>query len=163
MFCEYRPSSFSSLAQVRCFWRCFCFRSDSSPFPEDVWAWWLLATVHSLWSVPTVAQWSEVLFSDKSNFGISFVNQGLESGVWRKSGEAQNLSCLTSSVKFPQSGMIWGAVTSAGVGPLCFIMSKINAGDYQEILEHSKLVSRWRHNGDADFLLQQDFSICPQW
>ncbi len=54
-------------------------------------------------------------------------------------------------MKFPQSVMIWGAVTSAGVGPLCFIMSKINAGDYQETLEHSKLVSRWKHNGDADF------------
>ncbi len=33
---------FFSLAQVRCFWRCFCFRSGLvSPFPEDVWAWWL--------------------------------------------------------------------------------------------------------------------------
>ncbi len=34
---------FFSLAQVRCFWRCFCFRSGLvTPFPEDVWAWWLL-------------------------------------------------------------------------------------------------------------------------
>ncbi len=28
----------------------------------------------------TVAQWSKVLFSDKSTFCVSFVNQGLESG-----------------------------------------------------------------------------------
>ncbi len=34
---------FFSLAQVRCFWRCFCFRSGSvALFPEDFWAWWLL-------------------------------------------------------------------------------------------------------------------------
>ncbi len=66
----------------------------------------------------TVAQWSKVLFSDESKFCISFGNQGPR--VWRKAGEAHRPSCLKSSVKFPQSGMIWGAISSAGVGPLCF-------------------------------------------
>ncbi len=66
----------------------------------------------------TVAQWSKVLFSDESKFCISFGNQG--PGVWRKGGEAHSTSCLKSSVKFPQSLMIWGAMSSAGVGPLCF-------------------------------------------
>ncbi len=34
---------FFSTAQVRCFWCCLWFRSSfGSPFPEDVWAWWLL-------------------------------------------------------------------------------------------------------------------------
>ncbi len=67
----------------------------------------------------TVAQWSKVLFSDESKFCISFGNQGPR--VWRKSGEAQNPCCLKSSVKFPQSVMIWAAMSSAGVGPLCFL------------------------------------------
>ncbi len=49
----------------------------------------------------TVVQWSKVLFSDESKFSFSFGNQG--PGVWRKSGEAQNPSCLKSSVKFPVS------------------------------------------------------------
>ncbi len=40
--------------------------------------------------------------------------------VWRKGGEAHSPSCLKSSVKFTQSVMIWGAMSSAGVGPLCF-------------------------------------------
>ncbi len=66
----------------------------------------------------TVAQWSKVLFSDESKFCISFVNQAPR--VWRKGGEAQSPSYLKSSVKFPQSVMIWGAMSSAGVGPLCF-------------------------------------------
>ncbi len=66
----------------------------------------------------TVAQWSKVLFSDESKFCISFGNQGPR--VWRKGGEAHCPSCLKSSVKFPQSVMIWGARSSAGVGPLCF-------------------------------------------
>ncbi len=46
--------------------------------------------------------------------------------------------------------MIWGAVTSAGVGPLCFIKSKVNAAVYQEILEHFMLPSADKLYGDAD-------------
>ncbi len=87
----------------------------------------------------TVAQWSKVLFSDKDTFCISFGNQGHR--VWRKSGEAQNPCCLKSSVTFLKSVMIWGAVTSAGVGQLCFIKSNVNAAIYQEILEHFILPS----------------------
>ncbi len=69
----------------------------------------------------TVAQWSKVLFSDESKFSISFGNQGPR--VWRKTGEAPNPCCLKSSVKFPQSVMIWAAMSSAAVGPLCFLKS----------------------------------------
>ncbi len=65
----------------------------------------------------TIVQWSKVLFSDESQFCISFENQGPR--VWRKRGETQNPCCLKSSVKFPQSVMIWAAMSSAGVGPLC--------------------------------------------
>ncbi len=73
----------------------------------------------------TVAQWSKVLFSDESKFCISFGNQGPR--VWTKSGEAHSPSCLKSSVKLPQSVMIWGAMSSAGVGPLCFLKTNITA------------------------------------
>ncbi len=54
--------------------------------------------------------------------------------------------------------MIRGAVTSAGVGPLCFITSKINAAIYQEILEYLMLPSADKVFGDADFILQQDLA-----
>ncbi len=56
----------------------------------------------------TAAEWSKVMFSDESKFCISFGNQGPR--VWRKRGEAQNPRCLRSSVKFPQSVMVWGAM-----------------------------------------------------
>ncbi len=72
----------------------------------------------------TVAQRSKVLFSDESKFSISFGNQGPR--VWRKGGEAHSPSCLKSSVKCPQSVMIWGAMSSAGVGPLCFLKTNVN-------------------------------------
>ncbi len=94
-----------------------------------------------------------LLSGPKSSFQIK-VNFAfhLEIKVWRKTGEAQNPSCLKSSVKFPKSVMIWGAVTSAGVGPLCFIKSKVNAAVYQEILEHFMLPSADKLYGDADLL-----------
>ncbi len=101
----------------------------------------------------TVAQWSKVLFSDERKCCISFGNQG--SRVWRKRGEAQNPCCLKSSVKFPQSVMIWAAMSSAGVGPLWFLKSTVNAAIFQEMLEHFMLPSADKLYGDADFIFQQ--------
>ncbi len=91
----------------------------------------------------TVAQWSKVLFSDESKFCISFGNQGPR--VWRKGGEAHSPSCMKSSVKFPQSVMIWGAMSSAGVGPLCFLKTNV-------------LPSADQLFKDADFIFQQDLA-----
>ncbi len=61
-------------------------------------------------------------FQIKVHFAFS-----LEIKVWRKTGEAQNPCCLKSSVKFLKSVMIWAAMTSAGVAPLCFLKSTVNA------------------------------------
>ncbi len=104
----------------------------------------------------TVAQWSKVLFSDESKFCISFGNQGPR--VWRKGGEAHSPSCLKSSGTFPQSVMIWGAMSSAGVGPLCFLKTNITAPVYQYILEHFMLPSADQLFKDADFIFQHDLT-----
>ncbi len=50
--------------------------------------------------------------------------------------------------------MIW----AAGVGPLCFLKSTVNAAIYQEILEHFLLPSADKLYGDADFIFQQDLA-----
>ncbi len=73
------------------------------------------------------------LFQMKVNFAFH-LKQGPR--VWRKSGKAQNPCCLKSSGEVPQSVMIWAAMSSASVGPLCFLKSTVNAAIYQEILEH---------------------------
>ncbi len=104
----------------------------------------------------TVAQWSKFLFSDESKFCISFGNQGPR--VWRKGGEAHSPSCMKSSVKFPQSVMIWGAMSSAGVGLFCFLKTNVIAPDYQDILEHFMLPSADQLFKDADFIFQQDLA-----
>ncbi len=99
----------------------------------------------------TFAQWSKVLFSDESKFCISFGKQGPR--VWRKGGEAHSTSCLKSSVKFPQSVMIWGAISSAGVGPLCFFEN-----------QHHPFTNKFRTTSadqlfkNAGFIFQQDLA-----
>ncbi len=103
----------------------------------------------------TVAQWSKVLFSDESKFCISFGNQGPR--VWRKSGEAPNPCCLKSSVKFPQSVMIWANV-------ICWCWSTVFSEVHSQrshlpgILEHFMLPSADKLYGDADFIFQQDMA-----
>ncbi|KAI2643012.1 Transposable element Tc1 transposase [Labeo rohita] len=104
----------------------------------------------------TAAELSKVMFSDESKFCISFGNQGPR--VWRKRGEAQNPCCLRSSVKFPQSVMVWGAISSAGVAPLCFLRSKVNAAVYQDVFEHFMLPAADQLYGDSDFIFQQDLA-----
>ncbi len=54
--------------------------------------------------------------------------------------------------------MIWAAMSSAGVGPLCFLKSTVSAAIYQEILEHFMLPSADKLYGDADFIFQQDLA-----
>ncbi len=50
--------------------------------------------------------------------------------------------------------MVWGAMSSAGVGPLCFLRSKVNT----EVLEHFMLPAADQLYGDADFIFQQDLA-----
>ncbi len=47
---------------------------------------------------------------------------------------------------------------SAGVGPLYFLKSTVNAAIYQEMLEHFMLPSADKLYGDADFIFQQDLA-----
>ncbi len=54
--------------------------------------------------------------------------------------------------------MIWGAMSSAGVGPLCFWKTKVTAPVYQYILEHFMLPSADQFFKDADFIFQQDLA-----
>ncbi len=61
-------------------------------------------------------------------------------------------------MKFPQSVMIWAAMSSAGVGTLCFLKSTVNAAMYQDILEHFMLSSADKLYGDVDFIFQQDLA-----
>ncbi len=101
----------------------------------------------------TVAQWSKVLFSDESKFCIS--SKVLESG-----GRVEKLIAQVawSPVLSFHSLMVWGAMSSAGVGPLCFLKTNVTAPVYQESLEHFMLPSADQLFKDADFIFQQDLA-----
>lgn len=86
----------------------------------------------------------------KANFVFHLKN--LDPRIWRRSGETYNLSCLKFSVKFPQSVMVWGAMSYAGEGPLSFIKSTVNAALYQDILEHFMLPTSYF----LEIIFQQD-------
>ncbi len=49
-------------------------------------------------------------------------------------------------------------MSSAGVGPLCFLKTKVTATVYQDILEHFMLPSADQLFKDADFIFQQDLA-----
>ncbi len=49
-------------------------------------------------------------------------------------------------------------MSSAGVGPLCFLKTNIFAHIYQDILEHFMLPSADQLFKDADFIFQQDLA-----
>ncbi len=94
----------------------------------------------------TVAQWSKVLFSE-----IKVPESGGRV-------ERHRIHVAWSPVWSFQSVMIWAAMSSAGVGPLCFLKSTVNTAIYQEILEHFMLPSADKLYGDADFIFQQDLA-----
>ncbi len=54
--------------------------------------------------------------------------------------------------------MIWGTMSSAGVGPLCFLKTNVTTPVYLEILEHFMLNSADQLFKDADFFFQQDLT-----
>ncbi|KAI2663553.1 Transposable element Tc1 transposase [Labeo rohita] len=84
-------------------------------------------------------------FRMKANFACHSENQGAR--VWRKTGEREMPKCLKSSVKYPQSVMVWGAMSAA-----------VNAASYQEILKHFMLPSAEKLYGDEDFIFQHDLA-----
>ncbi len=86
-------------------------------------------------------------FQMRASFVFHLETKVLESGEgWR----AHSPSCLKSSVK--SSLCIWGAMSSAGVGPLCFLKTNVTAPIYQDILEHFMLPSADQLFKDADFI-----------
>ncbi len=54
--------------------------------------------------------------------------------------------------------MIWAVMSSAGVGPLCFLKSTVNAAIYHEMLGHFLLPFADKLYGDSDFIFQQDLA-----
>ena len=89
-------------------------------------------------------------------FCISFGNRTPR--VWRKPYEADKPGCMKSSIKFPQSIMVWDIMLAAGVGPLCFLRTNVTAAVYQEVLEHFVLPTAEQLFRGDDLTFQHDLA-----
>lgn len=96
---------------------------------------------HVVW---TDAQWDTVHFSNKSNFTI-FGSEG-KIYVRRRTGERLSSQCVKKTIKFDGgSVMVWGMISSAGVGPIIRVHDNINAEIYKRLLQQH-VVPRLHHN-----------------
>ena len=80
--------------------------------------------------------------------------------VWRQKYERHKAACLKRSVKHPASVMVWGCVSSRGVGSLCFLSPKmtVNTEVYIDLLDAYLLPSVDKLFADDDFVFQNDLA-----
>lgn len=89
------------------------------------------AQEHVIW---TDQQWDRVYFSDESKFNL-FGSDG-KKHVKRKTGERLSLKCVKKTVKFGGgSVMVWGMISSKGVGPIVRLFGTVNAEIYKQLLQ----------------------------
>lgn len=104
-------------------------------------------------------QFNSIIWSDESKFEVSIGDP--RSRVLRLPSEAFNKDCLKRTVKFPASVMIWGCMSTQGVGKMCFIDGIVNAQRYKYILEEQLLPSiEDLKCDDGSFIFQQDGAAC---
>ena len=113
------------------------------------------AQKYSKW---TVEDWKQVIFSDESKFVMGYGNKGPR--VWRQKYERHKAVCLKRSVKHPASVMVWGCVSSRGVGSLCFLSPKttVNTEMYIDLLDAYLLPFVDKLFADDDFVFQHDLA-----
>lgn len=99
--------------------------------------------------------WKQVIFSDESKFCI-FGMKGRQL-IWRKPCSALQPKNLCPTVKHGGGGiMVWGCMSSNGVGNLEFIPSTMDSTLYIEILKRNLVPSAEKLNLGSDFIFQQD-------
>ncbi|CAK9827571.1 Transposable element Tcb2 transposase [Anthophora retusa] len=99
--------------------------------------------------------WSTVLFSDESKFNI-FQNDG-RTLVWRRSNTELDPKNVQNTVKHGGGGvMVWGCMSSSGVGELVFIDNIMDKYVYLDILKNNVRKSVEKLNLGRQFVFQQD-------
>lgn len=106
----------------------------------------------------TNEEWNNVIFSDESRFELCVGNQ--RGRVIRNKSEAFEPNCLKRTVKFPKSVMIWGCISSKGVGNFVFVSDRLNADKYQGILRNDLVPSIKAIGHGRKTIFQQDGATC---
>lgn len=102
----------------------------------------------------TQENWNRIIFSDESKFDV-YVGDSRKR-IIRSKGEAFHKECLKRTVKFAKGIMIWGCMSSKGLGTLEFINGTVNAEKYQQTLNDSLLPNIEKLHPDGNFIFQQD-------
>ncbi|GFU65241.1 transposable element Tcb1 transposase [Trichonephila clavipes] len=113
------------------------------------------AREHSLW---TIKDWEKVIFRDESQFCIS----GNQSSAYvrRHTQEEFSPQCLKPTVKYPTKVMVWGCMSSHGVGRLHIVSRTVKAMDYIEILQNKLLPTVNDLLGNHSSIFQDDNAPC---
>ncbi|KAK3506915.1 hypothetical protein QTP70_031190, partial [Hemibagrus guttatus] len=93
----------------------------------------LWAKAHLKW---TVAKWKTVLWSDQSKFEVLFRKLGRH--VIRTKEDKDNPSCYQRSVQKPAFLMVWGCMSTCGMGSLHIWKGTINAESTNFIPDRSR-------------------------
>ncbi len=99
----------------------------------------LWAKAHLKW---TVSKWKSVLWSDESKFYILVGNHGRR--VLRAKEVGDLPACYQHSVQKLSSLMVWGCISTYGMGSLHVLEGTMNAERYIKVLEQHMLPSRRR-------------------
>ncbi len=95
------------------------------------------AKAHLKW---TVSKWKSVLWSDESKFDILIGNYRRR--VLRAKEEGDLPACYQCSVQKPASLMVWGCISTYGMGSLHVLEGTMNAERYIKVLEQRMLPFR---------------------
>ncbi|GFV73058.1 transposable element Tcb1 transposase [Trichonephila clavipes] len=110
---------------------------------------------HSLW---TIKDWKKVILSDEGQFCIS----GNQSSAYVKRHTHEEFSpqCLKPTVKYPTKVMIWGCMSSHGVGRLHIVSGTVKAMNYIEILQNKLLPTARDLFGNQSWVFQDENAPC---
>ena len=113
------------------------------------------ARAHVKWPVE---KWRKVLFSDESTFTVN--NHAGNNYVRRRPNEEYRPYCISPTIKYPQSIMVWSCMTAHGIGRLEIVSGMMNAMKYIDVLENKMLPSARSLFSDNDWIFQDDNAPC---
>ncbi len=106
----------------------------------------------------TMEDWNKVIFSDESTFVIL---DDKSQFVRRRKGEELHEDCVVSTVKHPTFVMMWGCISSKGVGALYPVVGTMRQDQYRKVLESRLIpqIERWFGNAE-EFTFMHDGAPC---
>ncbi|GFX72811.1 transposable element Tcb1 transposase [Trichonephila clavipes] len=80
--------------------------------------------------------------------------------VRRRTHEEFSPQCLQPTIKYPIKVMVWGCMSSHGVGRLHIVSGTVNAMDYIEVLQNKLLPTARDLFGNQSWIFQEDNAPC---